>query len=172
VSITMRRVRAAVGSAVFLVLAPGSVAGLVPWWMSRGHVGAPLLGISALRVLGALLIATGSMVVLDSFARFALQGLGTPAPVLPPTRLVVSGSFRYVRNPIYLALVAMILGRGLLFGSVRVLLYGSAVWLACHLFVRAYEEPGLRRRFGPDYGEFCAQVPRWIPRIRPWSAHR
>lgn len=159
------------GSAIFFVLVPGSVAGLVPWEMSRWRIGAPLLGIPAVRPLGVCLIAAGTWVLADSFARFALQGLGTPAPVLPPSRLVVSGCYRHTRNPIYVAAVATILGQGLLFGSLRLLLYGAAVWLGAHLVVLGYEEPGLRRRFGRDYEVFCAHVPRWIPRIRPWPAN-
>jgi len=165
----MTRVRAIVGSAVFFVIAPGGVAGLVPWWISRWRMEAPLLGTSAVRVAGVLLIAGGLAVLLDSFARFALQGEGTPAPVAPPRHLVVSGLFRYVRNPIYVADVAIILGQALLFGSVRTLLYGGVVWVGCHLFVRAYEEPTLRNRFGREYEEFYANVPRWIPRLRPWQ---
>src|SRR5262249_18383005 len=96
-----RRILAIFGSVIFLVIAPGIVAGYVPWRICRWHVGAPLLGTSALRLAGVLLIAAGLPVLLDSFARFALQGLGTPAPIFPTRHLVVSGLFRYVRNPMY-----------------------------------------------------------------------
>ena len=113
-------------------------------------------------------MAAGFAVLIDSFARFALQGLGTPAPVFPTQHLVVSGLFRYVRNPMYLAVSSLIFGQGLLFGSVRVLEYGIAVWAAFHLFVVIYEEPVLRRSYRHEYEEFCKQVPRWIPRQRPW----
>lgn len=113
-------------------------------------------------------MAAGLPVLLDSFARFALQGLGTPAPVFPTRHLVVSGLFRYVRNPMYVAVASLILGQGLFFGSVRVLEYGIAVWVAFHLFVLIYEELTLRRTYGSEYEEFCANVPRWIPRLRPW----
>jgi protein-S-isoprenylcysteine O-methyltransferase Ste14 len=99
-------------------------------------------------------------VLLDSFARFALQGLGTPAPIFPTRHLVVSGLFRYVRNPMYVAVLSLILGQGLLFGSVRVLEYGIAVWVAFYFFVLIYEEPTLRRSYGHEYEEFCANVPR------------
>ena len=102
-----------------------------------------MLGTSSLRVLGTLFIA-GLPVLLDSFARFAFQGLGTPAPIFPTQHLVVSGLFRYVRNPMYVAVLSLILGQGLLFGSIRVLEYGIAVWVAFYLFVRIYEEPTLR----------------------------
>ena len=165
----MRRLVAILGSAIFLAIAPGMVAGYVPWLISRWQIGQPLLGISACRMIGALWIATGLPVLLDSFARFALQGLGTPAPVFPTRHLVISGLFRYVRNPMYVAVEALILGQGLFFGSVRVLEYGIAVGAAFYLFVLMYEEPTLRRTFGAEYDEFCANVPRWIPRLRPWS---
>jgi protein-S-isoprenylcysteine O-methyltransferase Ste14 len=164
----MRRIIAILGSAIFLVLAPGIVAGYVPWRICRWHVGAPLLGTSSLRVFGVLLITVGLPVLLDSFARFALQGLGTPAPIFPTRHLVVGGLFRYARNPMYVAVLSLILGQGLFFGSVRVLEYGLAVWLGFYLFVLIYEEPTLRKKYGHEYEEFYASVPRWIPRLRAW----
>jgi len=113
-------------------------------------------------------MVAGLPVLLDSFARFAIQGLGTPAPIFPTRRLVVSGLYRYVRNPMYVAVVSLILGQGLFFGNLRVLEYGIAIWVAFHLFVLLYEEPTLRNAYGSEYEEFCIHVPRWIPRLRPW----
>src|SRR5712692_9963934 len=136
----MRRIFAILGSALFLVIAPGAVAGLGPWWISRWQMQAPLLGFAPIRVAGGLLIAAGLPVLIDSFARFALKGLGTPAPVFPTRHLVITGLYRYVRNPMYLAVVSVIVGQGLVFPSSRVLLYGALVWLVFHLFVLAYEE--------------------------------
>jgi protein-S-isoprenylcysteine O-methyltransferase Ste14 len=164
------RGRALLGSAVFLVLAPGTVAGVVPWWFSRWQIGPPLLGFLPLRAVGALLVAAGLPVLLESFGRFALQGLGTPAPVLPTRHLVVQGFYRHVRNPMYLAVQSLILGQALLFGSLPLLLYGAGVGLAMHLFVVAYEEPTLLRSFGPEYQTYRSHVPRWLPRLRPWRA--
>jgi protein-S-isoprenylcysteine O-methyltransferase Ste14 len=168
----MRRILAIVGSAIFLVVAPGIVAGYVPWRICRWHVEAPLLGISSLRLVGVLLIAAGLTVLLDSFARFALQGLGTPAPIFPTRHLVVSGLFRYVRNPMYIAVVSLILGQGLFFGSILILEYGIAVFVGFYLFVLIYEEPTLLKSYGREYEEFCANVPRWIPHLRPWRRKR
>jgi len=164
----MRRILAILGSAIFLVIAPGIVAGYVPWLICRWHIGAPLLGNHLFRLAGVLMIAAGVPVLLDSFARFALQGLGTPAPIFPTRHLVVSGLFRYVRNPMYVAVVSLILGQGLLCGSISTLEYGGAVWVGFYLFVLIYQEPTLRKSFGLEYEEFCANVPRWIPRLRPW----
>lgn len=163
-----RRLFAALGTAVFLVLAPGTFDVLVPWWISRWRAHTPFPGFTALRVLGLLLIAAGTPVVLDSFARFALQGFGTPAPILPPNRLVVTGFYRSVRNPMYVAVVSIVLGQALFFGNRSVFLYGVLAWLVTHTFVRLYEEPKLRKSFGPEYETYCAHVPRWIPRLTPW----
>ena len=163
----MKRASAIAGSALFLVVAPGTIAVYLPWTLCRWRLAPALLGFLPFRVLGALLIAAGLPVLLDSFARFALQGLGTPAPVAPPQHLVVSGLYRYVRNPMYVAVLALIFGQGLLFGSVRVLEYGLAVWLGFYLFVLLYEEPTLRAKFGAEYEQYCARVRRWLPRLRP-----
>jgi protein-S-isoprenylcysteine O-methyltransferase Ste14 len=164
----MRRVLAILGSALFFVLAPVTVAGLVPWRISRWHFGTPLTRWWPLGIIGGLLIIAGTLVLIDSFARFALEGLGTPAPPFPPRHFVVTGLYRYVRNPMYVAVVMIIGGQALIFGNVCVLTYGVLVWLAFHLFVIAYEEPTLRARFGPEYERFCTCVPRWMPRLRPW----
>ncbi len=168
----MTRARALLGSIVFLVIAPGTVAGVVPWWISRWRVQRPFLGAAELRLLGAALLVVGAAALLDSFARFALRGLGTPAPVAPPRRLVVTGLYRHVRNPMYAALLAILLGQALLFGNAALLGYALLFWLAVHLFVVLYEEPTLARTFGEEYAAFRANVPRWVPRLRGWSGAR
>ena len=163
----MNRVAAFVGSVLFLVVAPGTLAVFVPFSISGWRVAPPLLGFVGFRLLGALLMAAGLPVLLDSFARFALNG-GTPAPIAPPDQLVVTGLYRHVRNPIYLAVTSLIVGQALFFGHVGLLEYGLVVWAFFHLFVLAYEEPVLRDQFGAEYRDFCAHVRRWIPRLKPW----
>lgn len=164
----MSKALAVLGSALFLLVAPLTLAGLVPWWITGWVIRPPLFGQEVVRALGLVMILAGTPGLLDSFARFALQGQGTPAPLAPTRRLVVSGLYRYVRNPMYVAVVAVILGQGLLFGDWRLLGYGAAFWLASHLFVVTYEEPTLRRTFGAEYEAFQSNVPRWIPRLTPW----
>jgi len=121
-----------------------------------------------MRVAGVILIVIGAGAVVDSFARFALQGKGTPAPVAPPRKLVVTGLYRYVRNPMYVAVLAIIFGQAILFGDIGLAVYGALFWLACHLYVLLYEERQLKRTFGAQYDKFRTGVPRWIPRISPW----
>ena len=166
----MKRTGAIFGSAIFLVVAPGMLAVYLPWMICRWRFAPPLLGVFLFRGLGALMIATGLPVLLDSFTRFAMEGLGTPAPVAPPQRLVITGLYRYVRNPMYVAVSLLIFGQGLLFGSADVLAYGVVVWLGFTAFVVLYEEPALRRKFGKEYEDFCVHVPRWIPRRKPFDS--
>jgi protein-S-isoprenylcysteine O-methyltransferase Ste14 len=163
----MRKAFAVLGSAVFFVAAPGFVAGLAPWRIAKGGATNPPGW--PLEALAIILIGAGIIALLDSFVRFAWQGLGTPAPVFPTSHLVVSGLCRYVRNPMYVAVVSTIFGQSLLLANTRVLVYGALVWLAFHVMVLGYEEPVLRARYADDYRDFCANVPRWIPRITPWK---
>jgi len=100
-----------------------------------------------------------------------VQGVGTPAPVFPTRHLVVTGLYRYARNPMYVSVVSTILGQSLILGNVTLLEYGGLVWLLFHLFVLAYEEPTLRSSFCLEYKVFSTEVPRWIPRVTPWAGH-
>jgi protein-S-isoprenylcysteine O-methyltransferase Ste14 len=150
------------------VLYRALVAGLVPWWISRWHMQPPFLGLSLFRLAGAALIALGTPALLDSFVRFALQGLGTPAPVFPTRHLVVTGLYRYVRSRVCRSCFRDSRPGAASGERPRAGLRG-AVWLAFSLFVIGYEEPTLRRTFGIEYERFWVNVPRWLPRFRPWS---
>ena len=156
-----------IGSFVFLVVTPGTVAGLIPWWISHYEMLAPFLGFEPLRWFGVALLALGAVLLIETFARFALQGLGTPAPIYPTKTLVITGSYRFVRNPMYVAVVSLIFGQALLLGNVPVLAYGLVIWLLVHLFVLVYEEPTLQQTFGARYDAYRAGVRRWIPRLTP-----
>ena len=160
------RITASLGSLAFLVLAPGIVAGLMPWLITGWRPLPPGDGAGILRWTGLVLIAAGLAVVLEAFARFAWVGLGTPAPVAPTRTLVVSGFYRFIRNPIYVAVTALILGQAVLFASWGVALYGVVIAVAFHTFVLFYEEPTLQRVYGEAYDAYCAATPRWIPRLR------
>ncbi|MEO5671296.1 MAG: isoprenylcysteine carboxylmethyltransferase family protein [Ramlibacter sp.] len=166
----MQKANAVLGSALFFSVAPTSVAGLVPWLMTHWEFRPPFFDLDATRAVGVLLIVAGLPGIVDSFVRFALQGLGTPAPIAPTQNLVVTGLYRHVRNPIYFALVAVILGQAILFGDQRLLWYGLLMWLGFHAFVVGYEEPELVSTFGTEYEDFRGNVPRWIPRLTPWRA--
>jgi protein-S-isoprenylcysteine O-methyltransferase Ste14 len=159
------RGRALLATAVFLCLAPGTVAGLIPWWISRWEFQPAFFDLEFVRWLGVVLIVLAAPVLLESFGRFAVEGLGTPAPVLPTQNLVVRGFYRYVRNPMYVAVVSIIFGQGLLLGNSLLLLYGVVVWATFHGFVLLYEEPKLRKTYGREYEAYCTRVARWVPKI-------
>jgi len=165
----MRRAAAAVGSAIFFALAPGMVAGAIPWWLTRWEVRHPFPYWAPVRIVGAIVIVAGAAVLVHSFVRFVVEGAGTPAPVAPTERLVVGGLYRYVRNPMYLAVVGIILGQALVLGHRALLLYGIAAWTVFAAFVKLYEEPVLRRRYGVQYDSYRAAVPPWWPRLRRWT---
>jgi protein-S-isoprenylcysteine O-methyltransferase Ste14 len=122
-----------------------------------------------MRALGAVLLVAGLIALVGAFARFVVEGLGTPAPVAAPERLVVGGVYRYVRNPMYVAVLAAIVGQALLLGRLVLLLYAAGAWLVVAAFVRFYEEPTLTRRFGADYEAYRRAVPAWWPCLRPWD---
>jgi protein-S-isoprenylcysteine O-methyltransferase Ste14 len=163
------RLRAAAGTAAFLVLAPGAVVGVLPWLITgwrAAHWG------PAAAAAGVLLIAAGCGSLLYAFGQFVLEGLGTPAPSAPTEQLVVRGLYRYVRNPMYLAVLAAVAGQALLLGRPVLFGYGAAVAVAVGCFVHWYEEPGLTRRYGDEYLGYRQQVRGWIP-AWPWPCgHR
>src|SRR5512138_1375894 len=144
----MTRAAAVLGSLLMLIVGPGTVVGLVPWLITRWHQRPPFLGLAPLPYIGGALAAAGAVMLVDSFVRFVVRGHGTPAPVLPPSRLVVTGLYRHVRNPMYVAILALVLGQALLLGHPLLLGYALVLWAGFHVFVVGYEEPRLRRTFG------------------------
>jgi protein-S-isoprenylcysteine O-methyltransferase Ste14 len=161
--VQVRTVSAASGTALFFAAAPGVVAGAVPWalthWRMAGHL--PVW----LRVSGGVTTVVAAVLLIHSFVRFVVEGSGTPAPPAPTERLVVGGLYRYVRNPMYLAVLGAVLGQALLLGQSVLVAYAVVVLTAVVSFVRGYEEPTLRRRFGPAYDTYRASVPGWFPRF-------
>jgi protein-S-isoprenylcysteine O-methyltransferase Ste14 len=164
----VQRTLAATGSAVFFGVAPGTVAGLIPWWLTGWRLREPLAHWAPLRVVGMVLVATGAMVLVHAFGRFVMEGLGTPAPVAPTAHLVVGGLYRFVRNPMYLAVIAVIVGQSLLLWQAVLLPYAAIVAAAFVVFVLGYEQPALHRQFGSSYEEYRRAVPPWWPRLRAW----
>jgi protein-S-isoprenylcysteine O-methyltransferase Ste14 len=159
----MHRGTAAIGSIVFFVVAPGTVAGLIPRWLTSWQVEGARL---PLQVLGAIVVAAGLAVLVQAFARFVIDGFGTPAPIAPTDELVVSGLYRRVRNPIYVAVVAIIAGQALVLGQEVLLIYAAAMWAVFAAFVRLYEEPTLLATYGAQYDAYRRTVPAWLPRLR------
>jgi protein-S-isoprenylcysteine O-methyltransferase Ste14 len=141
---------------------------LLPAWL-HFRVEAP--SAAPLRWIGLVPAAFGFFVAIRCVWDFGWSGGGTPAPVAPPTELVVVGFYRYVRNPMYLGFFAGWIGLWIVFGHANLvaILTAALLVLCTHLFVVFYEEPTLRKSFGADYAEYCANVRRWLPRPHAWS---
>lgn len=163
----MNRNEALIGSAAFLVLAPGTVAGLIPWLITKWRFGEGAgTGVS---IVGCIFIALALVLLIECFVRFATKGEGTPAPLAPTAKLVVTGAYARVRNPMYVAVLGLIFGQALLFASASLVAYGIIIWLAFLIFVVNFEEPRLQREFPDEYPVYFANVPRWRPRLSPWK---
>ena len=156
------------GSILFFFLAPGTMAGLLPYLISGWTFEPAFFGNDTTRFVGAALVFAACDIVIDSFARFAILGHGTPAPTNPTRSLIISGYYHHVRNPMYVAVAAAIFGQGILFGSEPVLAYGALFLVVCHAFVVLYEEPTLAKSFPEAFRAYRVNVPRWIPRVTPW----
>ena len=148
---------------LFTVVMPGTVGLYVPQWLKSGGVELPW----GARATGLALFVCGAAIYFWCAWDFASKGLGTPAPIDAPRVLVVIGLYRFTRNPMYVGVLAVILGQALYYGAVSVAFYACAVLAGFELFVRFYEEPTLGRLFGEQYKDYCRQVPRWIFRISP-----
>ena len=168
-SLVSRRLAVAIVSTIFFAVAPVVVAGVIPWSLTHWRAGEPFPGKIAIQGLGALTVAVGVIVLVNAFVRFVTEGLGAPAPIVPTEQLVVGGLYRYVRNPMYIAVIAIIVGQALVLERPVLLVYATTTSFTMALFVRAYEEPALARQFGDQYERYRREVPRWCPRMHAWD---
>jgi protein-S-isoprenylcysteine O-methyltransferase Ste14 len=159
----------AIGTTVFFVFVPMTVAGWIPYAISGWAMHPPFLGTPLTRIAGGALVAAGAAALIECFVRFAVVGRGTPAPVAPPENLVVTGLYRFTRNPMYVAVLTTLLGQALLLADAALLEYAAIFSIVTHTFVVFYEEPTLRRQFDGSYDDYRAHVPRWFPRLHPWT---
>jgi protein-S-isoprenylcysteine O-methyltransferase Ste14 len=162
----MRRSTAVIGSVTWFVAVGGTFGGLLPYLLNDWHFHRPLPYWAVARAVGVLLTGVGLVPIVWSFMEFTRVD-GTPIPMAPPPRLVVRGFYRYVRNPIYVGFLAILLGQVLLFGSPGLLEYTAVAWCIAAAAVRWYEEPILARKFGPEYLTYRRAVPAWLPRLHP-----
>jgi protein-S-isoprenylcysteine O-methyltransferase Ste14 len=157
------RIAAALGSVAFLAVAPGIVAGVLPWYLTDGWTRNEVTAGLLLIVVGGALIVVGVFALIATFARYVIDGRGTPAPIAPTDELVVRGLNRYVRNPMYVAVVTVIIGQALVLAQPVLFVYAAVVLGVMAAFVRLYEEPVLRARYGALYDAYCARVRAWTP---------
>ena len=153
-------------SIFFTFLFPGVVTVLIPYWLILSRGTGTFSNYQPLRYLGLPLIVFGAAGLLWCIWEFFSEGRGTLAPIDPPKYLVVRGLYRYVRNPMYVSVVVILLGEAIFFMSVAVVIEAVIFILVAHLFVTFYEEPVLRRQFGESYKRYSQTVGRWIPGYR------
>jgi protein-S-isoprenylcysteine O-methyltransferase Ste14 len=158
--------RLVIGTVLHTVLLPGSLVVALPYWLLQESADAVALSVARVQFLiGALLMMLGATVLGLCFRDFVVSGKGTPNPLHPPRILVSERLYRYIRNPIYVAVITILVGEALAFGAPVLIGYAALVWLVLQGFVVFYEEPTLRRGFGAHYEAYCRAVPRWIPRL-------
>ncbi len=148
---------------LFTLVAPGTVTVFIPYWLLTSRTTSSVLDLGLFRYSGLLFIGIGVALYFWCLWHFTFSGRGTPAPIAPTETLVVQGPFRWVRNPIYVAVVAILLGEALFFEEHLLFVYAVAVFVVFHLFTRLYEEPTLRQQFGDEYEAYCKSVSRWFP---------
>lgn len=153
----------ALRSLLWTILLPGMVAGFIPWRFFGVSQARPDFA-NPIDLLALLIIAAGVALLAACIWEFASRGRGTLSPADPPKELVVQGLYRYVRNPMYVAVSAIVLGEALLARSTALLVYWAVFFTLVNVFVRFYEEPALRRQFGESYERYTQRVGRWLPR--------
>jgi protein-S-isoprenylcysteine O-methyltransferase Ste14 len=149
---------------LFTVIAPGTLTVIIPYWLSSTNIGNEKIDLGALRILGGAPLLMGIAVYLRCVTDFIVKGRGTPAPYDPPKHLVMNGLYRFVRNPMYIGIVLILLGEAVFFERGILFALAAIVFFGFHLRVLYYEEPALRRSFGESYARYCAAAPRWLPR--------
>jgi len=153
-------------SIFFTFVQPGTVVVLIPYWLLSSRDAGAVFNHQALQYFGILPVVIGSAGLLWCIWEFFSEGRGTISPLEPPKHLVVRGLYKYVRNPMYVSVVAILIGEALFFSSLPVLIEAVVFFMLATIFVMAYEEPTLRRQFGESYERYTQTVGRWIPRYR------
>jgi len=152
---------------------PSMVTIVIPWWIARRNAVVFTLTTTSVGIIeqigGICLIAVGLVLFVSSLRRFAGEGEGTLAPWDPPRNLVVRGPYRYVRNPMISGVTLIVFGEALLLRSLPEFQWALTFLLINAVYIPLLEEPGLRRRFGQSYVEYCRHVPRLVPRLHPWT---
>ena len=149
---------------IFSILVPGTVAFVIPWFLLQQLWGLVFM-FPSVWLVGFLPLLLGVGLYLWCAGEFTFVGKGTPAPIDAPKYLVTQGPYQWVRNPMYLAVLSIVIGEAILFRSYLLVGYALLVWAVVHMFVVFVEEPTLRHQFGESYETYLRTVPRWLPRF-------
>ncbi len=148
---------------LWTILAPGMVTLYLPYRIVTDWYPVEIRSWNGGTLAGVPLIVIGVVILFSCIGKFAVLGEGTLSPLDAPKRLVTEGMYRYVRNPMYLAVMLILLGESLLFSSIPLAIYSAVCFVIFNLIIIFYEEPVLRRKFGKTYQNYCSRVGRWLP---------
>lgn len=155
----------AIKTFIWSIFVPGTITVLVPYLLLSERFDSFRVNLSDFRFLGLIPCIFGVMIYVWCAWNFTFVGRGTPAPFDPPKELVVKGPYRYVRNPMYVFVALALIGEAIFFETTILILFAALAIVFCHLWVRLYEEPSLKRRFGQSYERYCERVSRWLPSL-------
>lgn len=147
---------------IFTILLPGTVAGWIPYTLIRDEWVSIIQSLESFQYLGVPVFLLGFIILLLCIIRFAVDGRGTLAPIDPTKKLVVTGLYRYSRNPMYVGVITMLIGEAIFTWAADLWIYTLVVFIAFNLFIRFIEEPRLKRDFGEEYRRYCQRVRRWV----------
>lgn len=148
---------------IFTILQPGIVAGLIPFFILGDKVNDIFVQpLQLYHYAGAIIFLIGFIIVLRCIISFAVEGQGTLSPADPTKKLVISGLYRFSRNPMYVGVTLMLIGEAIFFQSIDLWIYSLFLYIAFNLFTILVEEPRLRKDFGEEYKIYCEKVRRWI----------
>lgn len=150
-------------SLFWTVLMPGTVTIYIPYLIVTRWSPAAITRLGAAQLLSLIPILLGAAILLHCIRSFAVIGRGTLSPLDAPRLLVIKGLYRYIRNPMYVGVILILLGEALLFESLVLLEYAAGCFVLFNLMIMLYEEPALRSRFGESYLRYCRAVGRWLP---------
>ena len=148
---------------LFTILQPGLVAGAVPFWILGDKGNEPFRhSFHLYHYVGALVFVIGLIIMVSCIISFAVKGKGTLSPADPTKQLVITGLYKFSRNPMYVGVTMILIGEAVFFQSFNLLIYSLFIYLAFNIFIMLHEEPRLRKVFGEEYKKYCQKVRRWI----------
>lgn len=160
---TSKDISLALRNLFFVILQPGMVAGVIPYMIAKNSFNNAFSNELLLHhYLGLFILLAGSVIMLHCVVRFAIDGLGTLSPADPTKQLVISGLYKYSRNPMYVGVMLMLSGEVVFSLSSNLLFYAIIIFVAFSLFIVYWEEPRLQKDFGGEYETYCKRVRRWI----------
>ena len=153
----------------YFLIGPFPLAFVIPLLITRIGLNIDFGYYGYLRLFGILPVIIGFIPLINSFFKFKNDGDRSPHPFNEAPKLVITGFYSFVRNPMYVGALLTIFGLFIIFLNYLIFIYGLVLWMFVNTFIIKYEEPKLKKTFGEQYSDYCINVHRWIPRIKRWE---